>query len=351
MNVLLLPLPILLAASLCPAQGAFLTSPSVLQGNPGNLLQSFTDGAGTRWQQIHGDLIGPARSIRGFRLRRDESLPIFPLSGSRQVTIEVWMGVGDTTAASVDFAQNFATPPVQVLPASTITLPDWTVPPAAGAPFDLDVQLATPFAYSGTAALVLEVRVLVDTTATHFVDAYSESAFGTAALPPVELGSGCVTGGLPFRQQASIDTTWQVPLTPQFEWSLGALFGSAGLPTLFVLGAQTVPITLPGFCETVWPTLDVLVPAQELVGLPLAVYNAPRITSPFDAAFVGSDVTVQTVSLDFAQAVPFVLSQGQRLTIPPLPPLPLPIVSLSGTVASPLADQVQYGGRILQFEY
>jgi hypothetical protein len=90
-------LTLLLAASMLPAQGNFLTSPSSLASTDGNQSLAFSEGTGTRWQQIHGDLTGPARLLLGLRLRRDELVPALPTATSRQITVEVLVGETDLT--------------------------------------------------------------------------------------------------------------------------------------------------------------------------------------------------------------------------------------------------------------
>jgi hypothetical protein len=349
MNFLASPvLPLLLAASLLPAQGSFLTSPSSLASTDGNLALPFSAGTGTRWQQIHGDLTGPARLLLGLRLRRDELIPALPTATSRQITIEVLVGETDLTLVTNDFAQNFLIPAQQVVAPTTITLPDWSLPASSPVPFDLVVPFTVPFAYSGGLALVVEVRIVNDPLVSHFVDAYGEEG---NSVPAVDLGVGCNTGLLPFRQDASLTTTWVPPQQGELVWDLRALFAPVGLPGFFILGAQN-PVTVPGLCTTVFPTLDLIVPANQFGGAPIAINVASQISTPFSASLVGAQITVQSAAIDLQQPVlPFVLSQGQVLTVAPLPPLPLPIVSLRGSIAGALADEVVFGGRVLQFEY
>ncbi len=341
-------LPLLLAASMLPAQGNFLTSPSSLASTDGNQSLAFSEGTGTRWQQIHGDLTGPARLLLGLRLRRDELVPALPTATSRQITVEVLVGETDLTLVGSDFAANFLTPAQQVVPPTLITLPDWSVPGASPLPFDLDVPFAVPFAYSGSLALVVEVRIVNDPFVTHLVDAYGEAG---NTVPPIDLGSGCNTGLLPFRQDASLTTVWVPPQQGELVWNLRALFAPVGLPGFFILGAQN-PISVPGLCATVFPSLDLILPATQFGSAPVAINTAPLTSTPFSASLVGAQVTVQSAAIDLQQPVlPFVLSQAQVLTVAPLPPQPLPIVSLRGSLANALADEVVYGGRVLQFEF
>lgn len=341
-------LPLLLAASMLPAQGSFLTSPSSLASTGGNQSLPFSEGTGSRWQQIHGDLIGPARLLRGLRLHRDEVVPALPTATSRAITVEVLVGEADLALVGSDFAQNFLVPAQQVVPPTSIPLPDWSVPAGGSLPFDLDIPFAVPFAYSGVLALVVEVRIVNDALVSHFVDAYGEAG---NSIPPIDLGTGCNTGFLPFRQDASL-TTVRVP-TQQAEvvWDLRALFAPVGLQGFFVIGTQN-PVTVPGLCETVFPTLDLVLPATQFASGPVAINTLPLASTPFSPGLVGVQVTVQSAAIDPSQPVlPFVLSQAQVLTVAPLPPQPLPIVSLRGSIGNALANEVVYGGRVLQFEF
>jgi hypothetical protein len=341
-------LPLLLAASSLSAQGSFLTSPSSLASSDGNQSLAFSEGTGTRWQQIHGDLIGPARLLLGLRLRRDEVVPALPTATSRQITVEVLAGEGDLALVGGDFAQNFLIPAQQVVPPTSITLPDWSLPAGGPLPFDLDVPFAVPFAYSGALALVVEVRIVNDSLVSHFVDSYAEAGNSVA---PVDLGTGCNTGFLPFRQDASLTTVWVPTQRGELVWDLRALFAPVGLPGFFLVGTQN-PVTVPGLCETVFPTLDLVLPATQFASGPIGINTVPQATTPFSPGLVGMQVTVQSAAIDPSQPVlPFVLSQAQVLTVAPLPPQPLPIVSLRGSLANALADEVVYGGRVLQFEF
>ena len=346
---ILLLLPALLAAPLLTAQGNFLPSPVQLQSTPGNGTLPFSFGTGTRWQQIHGDVQGPPRLIRGLRLRRDEILPLLPPATAGAIDIEVLVGEGDRNLVSSDFAQNFLVPAVQVLPPGQVFLPNWTTPNGGPQAFDLDVPFAVPFAYSGQLDLVVEVRILNDPNSAHFADAYSEDG---SSVPAVDLGVGCTAGFLPFRLDASLTTSFVPPLQAQIEWDLRALFAPAGLPGFFLIGAQNSPVSLPGLCTTLFPSIDVVVPATQVNVPPIAINSAAPLQTPFVPSLVGATVTVQAFAIDVLQpGLPFVLSQGQELTVAALPPTPLPVVSLRGTLAAPLADFVTYGGRVLEFEF
>lgn len=351
MNFPRLPFLLLPAAFAAPsllAQGNFLTSPAQLQATAGDGTLPAFDVAGTRWQQVHGDLVGTPQLIRGFRLRRDELVPALQLATPQQITIEVWMGEVDINGVTRDFALNLGAAPVLVLPANTVQLPDWVAGITGPGAFDLDVQLTVPFAYSGTQALVVEVRT-IQGGLTHLADAYGEVG---NEQTPLDLGQGCSAGLLPYIQNSSLSSFWGVGLQPTLQWNLSAFSSPLGLPGFFLVGGQTSPVAVPGLCATVWPSLDLVVPAvQTPLGL-IAVNQAPTIETPFNAALIGTVVTTQALSLDVTpNGLEFLLSQGQQLTIAPLPPLPLPVVSLRGDVANPLAPEITYGGRILQFEF
>lgn len=336
-------------AAAAGAQGSATTSPAAQFASAGNSGLPFSGGTGTRWQQLHGDLIGQPVVVQAVRLRRDDIPVALPTASPRQITVEIWMGEGDVAQASTDFAQNFLIGPVPVLPASPIVLPDWVAPSGGAGSFDLRVPLAVPFPFSGQNALVVEVRIVDDPQVTHLADAYAENV---AARSPIDLGVGCTTGVLPFQLSASLETFWRPSLQPSLRWGLRALFAPIGQPGFFVLGGPAGPVTVPGLCAPVFPTLDLVVPGVSISVPPFAVLTAAEVESPFDPSFVGVDVFVQAGAIDLKQpGPPFVLSQGQRLTVAPLPPLPQPIVSLEGTVADPVATSIAYGGRVLQFEF
>ena len=56
-------LPAAMLAAAIPAQTSLVVSPSGLANAPGNGNQFVSAGTGTRWQQVHGDLLGPARLL------------------------------------------------------------------------------------------------------------------------------------------------------------------------------------------------------------------------------------------------------------------------------------------------
>lgn len=338
----------LLASASLRAQGNFLTSPAPLAATPGNQSLPAIDGVNTRWQQVHGDLIGTPRLIRGIRLRRDETLPVLPIATSQPITVDVFVGEIDLQSVTADFAANLGPAAVQVVTGGNVQLPDWVNGSGSPNAFDLDIQFAVPFAYSGALALVVEVRT-VSGNLTHIADAYGENG---NELPPLNLGQGCSAGLLPYIQNSSLSSFWGVGLQPTLRWNLSAFSSPLGLPGFFVVGAQTSPIALPGICATLWPSVDLIVPALQTVAGPIAVNQAPPIDTPFPAALVGAVLTTQALSIDFTAAGPtFLLSQGQQLTVAPLPPLPEPVVSLRGDVFNPLAGELVYGGRVLQFEF
>jgi hypothetical protein len=214
--------------------------------------------------------------------------------------------------------------------------------------FDLDIPFAVPFAYSGAAALVVEVRIVNDPRVSHLVDSYGEEG---NSVPPIDLGTGCVTGFLPFLQDASLTTRWVPSQRGEVVWDLRALFAPVALPGFFVIGNHN-PVTVPGMCETVFPTLDLVLPADQFVSGPVAINTVPRASTPFSVGMIGMEVTVQSAAIDPSQPVmPYVMSQAQILTVAPLPAQPLPIASLRGSIGNALADELVYGGRVLQFEF
>ena len=342
-------LAVLALTPLALGQGQFQVSPASLAATPGNDTLPFSAGTGTRWQQVHADLIGAPRLLQGLRLRRDELAFPLPNAGARTIDLEVWIGEGDFAQAGPDFAANFTTVPVQVVPPGPVTLPDWTAAVGAVGSFDLVLPFVVPFAYSGQNALVVEVRIVNDPQVSHLADAFAET---DQQLPELDLGQGCSAGLLPLQVSASLGTGWAPPLQPVIRLELQALFAPAGLPAFFVVGTSNNSLFVPGLCTTLVPSLDLIVPAVTQAVGPITVTQTPTTVLPFVPANLGLQLFVQAGAIDPAQAgLPFVLSQGQRLTVAPLPPVPLPILLLEGDVAQPQATSFRLGGRVLEFEF
>lgn len=312
---------------------------------PGGVSLPFSFGTGTRWQQVHGDLVGAPAVFTGLRLRRDDLVPPLPNAFTRAIDVEVWLGETDLSLVTGDFAQNFLLPPVQVLPPSTILLPDWTT---SGAGFDLDLPFVFPYAYSGALALVVEVRILADTDVSHICDAFGEPK---AQLPAVDVGVGCTTGILPFTQNSALQTGQALSGQVEVEWSLRALFAPPGSFGFFVVGATAQPLSLPGLCAPLVPSVDATVIGDTIDAGVISLLVAPRVAFTLSPGFVGSSLYTQAVAIEAVPAgLQFVLSQPQRLTVAAPPPAARPIVSLEGTIAAPLANTISFGGRVLSLD-
>jgi hypothetical protein len=342
-------LAVLALAPVALGQGQFLPSPASLASSPGNDTLPISAGTGTRWQQVHADLIGPPRLLLGLRLRRDELPFQLPTAGPRSIDVEVWLGEGNYNSAGTDFAANFTSTPVQVVPPGPLQLPDWRAAGSGAGSFDLVVPFAVPFAYSGQNALVVEVRIVNDQQPSHLADGFADVGQG---LPTLDLGQGCSGGLLPLRVSASLDTGWAPPLQPVVRLGLQALFAPAGLPAFFLVGTTNNSLFVPGLCTILVPSLDLVVPAVTQAVGPITVTQAPTTVLPFVPAIAGLQLFVQAGAIDVAQpGLPFVLSQGQRLTVAALPPAPLPILRLEGDLVQPAASSLRLGGLVVEFEF
>jgi hypothetical protein len=336
-----------LFAALCavsiPAQAA-IVSPIDFQSAAGSVALPFSAGPGTRWQQVHGDLIGTPSTFVGLRLRRDEQVPALPNAASRSIDVEVWLAETDLSLVSADFGQNLWIAPVQVLPPTTILLPDWSL---GGGGFDLDLPFASPYGYSGGFALVVEVRILADAQpASHIVDGFAEAR---QQLPALDIGVGCTVGLAPFTQASGLLTGQALFGRLDVDWSLRAFFAPPGAFGFFVIGAATQSQLLPGACAPMLPTFDATVMATTIDTPLISLLVAPRITSLLAPGMVGTSVFTQAVAVEVGPGgMRLVMSQPQQLTVAPPPPAPRPIVSLEGTLASPMATSIDYGGRVLQ---
>lgn len=188
-----------LAATL-PAQGTVVSPLSCIgvEGDSSNTFP-FVSTTPRRYLQMHGDLGATPRVITKIGFRVGASTLSFP--GTRTHDIELYMGEARPTALALpdlDFDANYAAPKTTVLPRQLVTFgpTGQSVSPGPN-PFDptLEITLAVPFVYSGTAPLIWEVAYFGSTTSggsTSSLDA--DGSTSTTATSTIT-GTGCMATG------------------------------------------------------------------------------------------------------------------------------------------------------------
>ena len=173
-----------------------VVSPAHFTAAEANVDNSYPFGFGTtfRYAQIHDDLAGTPRLIKGLSFRRDGTQTVVTLYLPYSVTLDLWCSTATTTAAtpSTSFDQNHGADKSRVITARNFNFPqtDHSFVPN---PFVYDVPFDIPFIFVGARSLCWEVHKTAATnSAAYFLDAAS-GAQGHAN-PPLAIsrfGAGC----------------------------------------------------------------------------------------------------------------------------------------------------------------
>jgi hypothetical protein len=190
-----------LTASLA-AQGT-IVSPLSCVAAEGDSNNIFPFGGATvrRYMQIHADLGTTPRVITKIGFRINTPTLSTNYTGTRTHDIEVYMGDGLATSQqlpNLTYDANYAAPKTTVLPRQLVTFgpTGQSVSPGPN-PFqpELEITLATPFVYTGTAPLIWEIAYF-GSTAAGTTAAYDADQSTSVTGPSTITGIGCPpTGG------------------------------------------------------------------------------------------------------------------------------------------------------------
>jgi len=179
MNKRILFLASVLLAGLSPAQTKYLVSPqnnTTMEGTSNNTYP-FYNKAFT-YMQVHDDLAGRPRILRGIAFRKDGNLSS-SLSPATY-TISLWISTAKVTSATATttYAANHGSDLTQILNKVTVSFPGATKPASPPAPFTQVIPFPNkPFVYKGKGSLAWEVRVYSTTsTSVRPLDAQSSSS-------------------------------------------------------------------------------------------------------------------------------------------------------------------------------
>ena len=146
-------------------------------------------------QTVHDGFAGTARTFRGVSFRRDGVVNTATYAPASML-VSVFMSTAATTAATASdtFAQNHGANKKAVAQFSLVQLPASSFK-GLNAPFEFHIPFASPFSYSGTGSVCLEIQVQSRTQTQLY---YLDFVPGGQANPPLETiskGSGCKVAG------------------------------------------------------------------------------------------------------------------------------------------------------------
>jgi hypothetical protein len=250
-----LPLSFALLSPLALAQGS-VVSPGHFTNAEGPTSNSFPLGTATvpfRYMQIHDDLQGPARAIKGMSFRRNAQSAANP---AYSVTLDVWCSTAASTSgsASTTFDANHGANKVQVITNKGFNFPA-TVLGNVPMDFTFDVPFDATYPFLGTGPLCLEIQKTARTnTGSSFLDAASGTAGN--ANPPLQFasyGTGCMVTGT----NANLTARGASAMTWATNTGILRVNGSSGPPNGLVIvflgfsnqqafGSVPLPFLIPG---------------------------------------------------------------------------------------------------------
>jgi hypothetical protein len=348
----------LLAGSLC-AQS--LVSPRPFERVEGNTSSSlpFPSSSLYRYLQVHDDVTGVPRTIRGLSFRRDGGYT--SAIAEQAFVINGWMSTAATTAGAVDttFAANHGTDKTQVLNNKVINFRRSAFGLPMPADFEFSLVFDTPFLHAGTGGLCWEIVIPSRAaTASGSFDAVS----GSSANPPMvhqAFGAGCKAGGATSAMGLTTSSTTN--------WSTGAgqldFQGSrapANALALVVLGTSNqsfagvpLPLAIPGsesnpsgVCNI---HSDVIL---TVVALATGTGSIGPVAQPipFTTDLAGGTVFSQVWALDPAASLGIVTSNAYASHwVPPYTMTPIGRLS-STSIGSLTGSRVNHNGLVTRFD-
>jgi len=306
-----------------------------------------------RWQQLDQTSVGQApMAVQRISWRRDGTSGPDPSWFARTMDIEVVLSNSVMPGAiSEDFDANYSGAPTVVFNSKPVNLPDWTQPPlSAPAPFNLNLQLDTQWAYLGLEPFLWEVRTKNNASASDYGNDFQSLSGSTGSSNSGSVvGTGCVATG---RTSAMSLTALVKNQFTRFRIAYGITNGPSSAITFANIDLANAGLTLPGLCGTIV--------ALPTIALPLGTTDAVGALStsfenlPFAQSLVGRTIYSQALSIDGGLAgLPVALSNGRSNVFPTTPTTPAPVTRVYGyrlSSGSMRAPSVWTGGIIALFD-
>ena len=314
-------LPTTLLLSLVPSLVAqTVVSPvssATLEGDSNNQFP-FGQTVARRYLQIHGDLGPVPLVITKLNFRVTASATNF--TGTRTHDMEVYMGEALPTALqlpSLTFDANYASPKVTVLPRQFVTWgPTGQAVTPGPNPFNgtMEIVLATPYVYTGTAPLIWEIAYF-GSTLTGTMSAYDADASTSVTGTSTITGTGCAATGA----SALMTHTYTINDTAGTLLMNGTI--TAAPPNalaLMAIGFSNPNIPVPDLCTNLYTDAALV----QLLGLTTATgtFTADTPTGAIIVpnSVVGTQFFTQAFALDplSTSALPLTASNGRSATVP-----------------------------------
>ncbi len=243
-----------------PAQGTLVSPPfaATVEGRHAHPLP-WSWSTPLRYQQIHGDVGGAPRALRGLAWRPNQASATF--TGVRSFDLEAWAGhARPHDRASLAFAANYVGPRTLVVGRRRVDMgPQGGSQPPAPNPFT-SMQLAfdVPFLHDGVRALAWEVAIHGSSlTGGSWNHADAELAGGFVPIRETRDGTGCNALGQPAPMLLYF-TGGQGGRTLYLSFLLTC--APANAPTVLALGTRDPDAFVPGLCSNLRTDLVALLP-------------------------------------------------------------------------------------------
>jgi hypothetical protein len=326
-------LPLLLLTGSVVAQNAF-TSPAGLLTTEGSsihdyILFQYND---MTFQQLDETSVGgTAGVVQRIAWRRDSAAAANASYAARTMDIEVVLSNAVKPGAiSTLYGANFRGTPLTAFTRKSVNLPDWTQQPTTQpAPFDLVLQLDTPWVYLAQDPYLWQVKTWNNTAAATYGNDFQATAGSTGSRNAgTVLGTGCVATGqlAPMALTATITN-----VATSFNFEYGVTNAPATVPVLLLIGATDPNLSLPGLCAGLrtMPTLQVPMGISDASGT-IPGFNVGTIAhSP---GVIGATIYSQAVAVDGGlPGLQLALSNGRSNVIPADPATaPAPVTRVYG---------------------
>jgi hypothetical protein len=317
--LMLRTLPVFVCTAILAAQGT-VVSPvgfGALEGDSNNVFP-FGQATPRRYMQIHADLGPTPLVITKLTFRVNASSTNF--AATRTLDLEMYMGEALPAAQatpSFTFDANYAGPKTTVLPRTFVTFgPTGQAVTPGPNPFNgtLEIPLATPYVYTGTAPLIWEVAYFGQ-TGTGTMSSYDADASSSLTATSTITGVGCApsTSTTPMTHTFTVNDTGGTLLMN------GTITGGpANQLALMAIGFSNPNVPVPDLCANLYTDAALI----QALGLTTATgtftADTPTGLLVLNNSAVGLPIHTQAFVFDAGStsALPLCASNGRSALVP-----------------------------------